>query len=85
MMVYPFCICSFVVKTALEGGSSAEARELATFYLQGKEASMIGVYGSEYKRLVEYCKDASELIFGLAEKEVMVCLISRSKSGVSEA
>ena len=39
------------MKTALEGGSRAEARELAIFYLQGREASTIGVYGSEYKRL----------------------------------
>ena len=74
-----------MVKTALEGGSRAEARELATFYLQGREASTIGVYGSEYKRLAEYCKDAGESIFELGEKEVMVYLISRSKSGVSEA
>ena len=74
-----------MVKAALEGGSRAETRELATFCLRGREASTISVYGSEYKRLGEYCKDASELIFGLAEKEVMVCLISRSKSGVSEA
>ena len=46
-----------VVKTALEGGSRAEARELVTFYLRGREASTIRVYGSECKRLVEYCED----------------------------
>ena len=54
-----------MVKTALEGGSRAEARELAISYLQGGEGSTIGVYGSEYKRLAEYCKDADESIFEL--------------------
>ena len=42
------------------------------------------MYGSEYKRLVEYCKDAGESVFELGEKELMVYLIFRSKSGVSE-
>ena len=85
MMVILSVFAVFVVKAALEGGSRAEARELAAFYLQGREASTIGVYGSKYNRLVEYCKDAGESIFKLGEKEVMVYLISRSKSGVSEA
>ena len=85
-MMFIFSVFAvFVVKTSLEGGSRAEARELATFYLQGREASTIGAYGSEYKRLAEYCKDAGESIFELGEKEVMAYLISRSKSGVSEA
>ena len=47
----------FVVKASLEGGSRAEARELAAFYPRGREASTIGVYGGEYRRLAEYCKD----------------------------
>ena len=46
-----------MVKAALEGGSRAEARELATVYLWGREASTIGVYGSDCKGLAEYCKD----------------------------
>ena len=46
------------METALEGGSRAEVRELVTFYLRGREASTIGVYGSECKRLAEYCEDA---------------------------
>ena len=75
----------FVVKTLLEGGSRAEARELAVYYLRGREASTIIVYGGEYRRLVEYCKNAGEFIFELGEKELMLYLIFRSKSGVSEA
>ena len=47
-----------VMETALEGGSRAEVRELVTFYLRGREASTIGVYGSECKGLAEYCEDA---------------------------
>ena len=85
MMLNLSVFAVFVVKASLEGGSRAEARELATFYLQGREASTIGVYGAEYKRLVKYCKDAGESIFGLGEREIMVYLIFRSKSGVSEA
>ena len=45
-----------MVKTVLEGGSRAEVRELVSFYLRGREASTIGVYESECKRLVEYCE-----------------------------
>ena len=75
----------FVVKTWLEGGSRVEARELAVYYLRGREASTIVVYGSEYKKLVEYCENAGESIFELGEKELMLYLIFRSKSGVSES
>ena len=75
----------FVVKASLEGGSRAEARELAAFYLRGREASTIGVYGGEYKRLAEYCRDSGKSIFELGEIEVLAYLIFRSKSGVSEA
>ena len=46
MMVILSVFAVFVVKAALEGGSRAEARELAVFYLQGREASTIGAYGS---------------------------------------
>ena len=85
-MMFIFSVFAvFVVKASLEGGSRAEARELAAFYLRGREASTIGVYGGEYRRLAEYCKDAGKSIFELGEKEVMLYLISRSKSGVSEA
>ena len=75
----------FVVKASLEGRSRAEARELADFYLRGREASTIGVYAGEYKRLAEYCRDFGKSIFELGENEVMAYLIFRSKSGVSEA
>jgi hypothetical protein len=85
-MMFIFSVFAvFVVKASLEGGSRAEARELAVFYPRGREASTIGVYEGEYRRLAEYCKDAGESMFELGEKKVMACLISRSKSGVSEA
>ena len=74
-----------MVKASLEGGPPAEAKELAVYYLQGREASTITVYGSEYRKLVEYCENAGESIFELGEKEVMLYLIFRSKSGVSES
>ena len=45
-MMFIFSVFAvFVVKASLEGGSRAEARELAAFYLRGREASTIGVYG----------------------------------------
>ena len=69
----------------LEGGSRAEARELAVYYLRGREASTIVVYGGEYKKMVEYCENAGEFIFELGEKEVMLYLIVGSKSGVFES
>jgi hypothetical protein len=64
----PFSVFAvFVVKASLEGGSRTEARELAAFYLRGREASTIGVYGGEYKRLAEYCRDSGKSIFELGE------------------
>ena len=36
----------FVVKASVAGRSRVEARELAEFYLRGREASTISVYGA---------------------------------------
>ena len=58
MMLIFSVFAVFVVKASLEGRSRAEARELADFYLRGREASTIGVYGGEYRRLAEYCRDS---------------------------
>ena len=69
----------------LEGGFRAEARELAVYYLRGREASTIVVYGSEYKKRVEYCGNVGEFIFELREKELVLYLIFMSKSGVFES
>jgi hypothetical protein len=44
----------FVLRAWLERESRTEAREHATFYLRGREASTIAAYDAEYKRLAGY-------------------------------
>jgi len=85
MMIILSVFAVFAVKSALEGGCRDEAEELAVYYLRGREASTIVTYGSEYRKLIEYCENAGESIFELGEREVMLYLIFRSKSGVSES
>ena len=43
------------------------------------------MYGSEYKKMVEYCGNVGEFIFELGEKELVLYLIFMSKSGVFES
>ena len=68
----------------MTGRSEVEAGELAEFYLRGREASTLGVYGTEYKRLVKYCVSSAKSVFEFDEVELMAYLVARSKEGISE-
>ena len=81
--VYPFCIFSFRGEDF--AGHDARPGSWPFYYLRGREASTIVVYGSEYKKMVEYCGNVGEFIFELGEKELVLYLIFMSKSGVFES
>ena len=89
--VYPFCIFSFrgedfVGRDVRPGsGPGPGPGPGSGSGLRGREASTIVVYGSEYKKRVEYCGNVGEFIFELGEKELVLYLIFMSKSGVFES
>ena len=42
----------------MEGESRREAREHASFYLRGREASTILTCNTEYRKLVKFCEQS---------------------------
>ena len=87
--VYPFCIFSFrgedFVGRDVRPGPGPGPGPGSGSGLRGREASTIVMYGSEYKKMVEYCGNVGEFIFELGEKELVLYLIFMSKSGVFES
>ena len=75
----------FVRRAWVEQESRSEAREHAEFYLQGREASTIAAYNTEYKKLAEYCMRFGKGLCGFGERDVVTYIIYRSKQGVSES
>ena len=61
----------FVLRARVEHQSKSEARDHADFYLRGREASTIATYGTEYKKLAEYCVRFSKVLCGFGERDVV--------------
>ena len=83
--VYPFCIFSFRGEDFAGHDVRPGPGPGPGPGLRGREAYTIVVYGSEYKKMVEYCGSVGEFIFELGEKELVLYLIFMSKSGVFES
>ena len=68
----------------MEGESRREAREHASFYLRGREASTILTYNTEYRKLVKFCEQSKKHICCLKERDVVSFIIWRAQDKVSE-
>ena len=73
----------FVVRAELDGESVSKAKEHATFYVRGREASTISSCNSEYKKVVEFYKESGKM-FIFDERDAMAFIVWRSEPGVSE-
>ena len=85
MMLTLSVLSVFIRRAWVEHESRSEAREHADFYLRGREVSIIAIYDTEYKKLVEYGVKFGEVLFGFRERDVVNYIIYRSKQGVSES
>ena len=83
-MVLTSVLSVFVLRAKLEGESRAEAKEHAEFYLQGREASTIATYNTEYRKLVQFGVNSGRVFGSWSERDVVSFIIWRAKQGVSE-
>ena len=84
-MLSLYILSVFLARARRDRVSASEAREHAEFYLRGREASTIGVYNTEYKKLVAYCVKFGKSLCGFRERDVIAYLIFRFKQEVSES